>query len=502
MHSTGPSTELSDSWQLTQFAEAPSLSTFMLSLAILPPEYIRGYAGSKFPIYVWINKLLHPPSIAADFANLTGRIYDEIEQILGSESLQLKEINLIGVNEFNGSQSFGTVFIGMEEWKKSDEMHKVSIIAKSLIRQWIGGLITIASRSEICFQEDLVQYLANKIVYRLFASDHLKIESYRLSEYVKVQMAETFFAPGESLSLSVDASIPQIQSHCALKGVIQLESLESILGEATFLSKITSLISQHKFRTYRIESLLEHLRMHLIDGSINLSQVFEFWRKNGGIPNLFVEKLDEKIRLTQINRNRQSQIGNYLWAPMPLWPLRISIRNLSLPVNFMVSQGLEMAPIDKKILALNNFDFENLYRVNYDQNTWERIHQSMSESPEFFTARSRAQLINDFCYFYSLGEIGDNADKIRRNFLQLIRNEAESFDLCEFYAFWCIAGNKRKISLKKDSRKRIMQFMPKVYSSLSNRENFACFEPPLLGNDTASNTANALCQTVFGSECL
>uniref|UniRef100_A0AC34G6J1 Uncharacterized protein n=1 Tax=Panagrolaimus sp. ES5 TaxID=591445 RepID=A0AC34G6J1_9BILA len=152
MHSTGPSTELSDSWQLTQFAEAPSLSTFMLSLAILPPEYIRGYAGSRFPIYVWINKLLHPPSIAADFANLTGRVYDEIEQILGTESLQLKEINLIGVNEFNGSQSFGTVFIGMEEWKKSDEMHRVSIIAKSLIRQWIGGLITIASRSEICFQ--------------------------------------------------------------------------------------------------------------------------------------------------------------------------------------------------------------------------------------------------------------------------------------------------------------------------------------------------------------
>lgn len=217
-------------------------------------------------------------------------------------------------------------------------------------------------------------------------------------------MAETFFAPGESLMLSSDASIPQILSHCALKGVIQLESLESILGEGTFLSKITSLISQHKFRTYRIESLLEHLRMHLIDGSINLSQVFEFWRKNGGIPNLFVEKMDEKIRLTQINRNRQSQIGNYLWAPMPLWPLRISIRNLSLPVNFMVSQGLEMAPIDKKMIALNNFDFENLYRVNYDQNTWERIHQSMSESPQFFTQRSRAQLINDFCYFYSLGK--------------------------------------------------------------------------------------------------
>lgn len=250
----------------------------------------------------------------------------------------------------------------------------------------------------------MVHYLANKIVHRFYKSDKDKLESYRLADYVRVQMAETFFAPGESLLLTENNDINQINSHCGLKGVIQLESLETIIGEAAMFTKIKSLVTQHKFRTFTMESLLEHLRMHLIDSSINLAQVYEFWQQNGGIPNLYVEKIGEKIRLTQLNRYRQAQIGNFNWGAMPLWPLRLDIRNLSLPVSFMVSSGLEMAPIDKKTLTLTNYDYKNLYRVNYDSLTWQRIHESMAESPKSFTPRARAQIINDFCYFYSLGK--------------------------------------------------------------------------------------------------
>ena len=104
---------------------------------------------------------------------------------------------------------------------------------------------------------------------------------------------------------------------------------------------------------------------------------------------------------------------------------------------------------------------------------------------------------------YFTGEIGDNGDKIRRDFLELIRTESESFDLCEFYAFWCIAGNKRKISLKKENKDRMMQLMPRVFNSLTNRDDFACFDPPpASGSNASSTTANALCQTVFGIDCL
>lgn len=68
--------------------------------------------------------------------------------------------------------------------------------------------------------------------------------------------------------------------------------------------------------------------------------MFEFWFKNGGIPNLLVEKSGERMRLMQMNEGRQAQMGDGQWAKMPLWPLAISIRNVSLPFKFMLSQGI------------------------------------------------------------------------------------------------------------------------------------------------------------------
>lgn len=68
-------------------------------------------------------------------------------------------------------------------------------------------------------------------------------------------------------------------------------------------------------------------------------QVYEFWFKSGGIPNLLVQKKDEVLRLSQLNEGRQSQINAGNWSQMPLWPLRIALRNMTLPLTFMLSQG-------------------------------------------------------------------------------------------------------------------------------------------------------------------
>ena len=164
MHSTEPTIELSESWQLTRFAEVSSLSLDMLSLAILPSEYTRGYAGSKFPIYVWTNKKTVSRATSAEFANMTGRVYDQVREFF-TEELPLKQINVVMFDEFNGTQSYGTIFISMEEWNRSDDTHKTLLLAKSLIRQWIGGLTTISSKTEICFQVRIFNNIIDVKVY-------------------------------------------------------------------------------------------------------------------------------------------------------------------------------------------------------------------------------------------------------------------------------------------------------------------------------------------------
>lgn len=63
-----------------------------------------------------------------------------------------------------------------------------------------------------------------------------------------------------------------------------------------------------------------------------------------------------------------------------------------------------MAPLDKKLIALTNNNFENLYRVNYDSMAWKGILNNLPTTFSVISARARAQLMNDFCYFSAVGK--------------------------------------------------------------------------------------------------
>jgi len=129
-----------------------------------------------------------------------------------------------------------------------------------------------------------------------------------------------------------------VETHCGLKGSQMLRSLETVLGEEGMLTKLRHIIRQQRYRGFALEHFLELLRGSLVD-NIDLAQVFDFWFKSGGLPNVYVEKKDVRLRLTQLNEGRHAQVDGLAWAPMPLWPLRIALRNVTLPVTFMLSQS-------------------------------------------------------------------------------------------------------------------------------------------------------------------
>ena len=144
----------------------------------------------------------------------------------------------------------------------------------------------------------------------------------------------------------------QIESHCALKGAQLLHSLELLTNEDTLLTVVRRLLSQQRYRNFRLEHFTELLRPLVVDNidlgqvsgkhlkfKLNLAQVFDFWFRSGGIQNLLVEKREDRLRLLQLNEGREAQTNAAHWGKMPLWPLPMAVRNVSLPVRFMLSQG-------------------------------------------------------------------------------------------------------------------------------------------------------------------
>lgn len=48
--------------------------------------------------------------------------------------LPFTHINLIFLNEFNGTQSTGLLFFDEEAWEESDDCHRIEMLAKAFIR--------------------------------------------------------------------------------------------------------------------------------------------------------------------------------------------------------------------------------------------------------------------------------------------------------------------------------------------------------------------------------
>uniref|UniRef100_A0A915DZN4 Peptidase M1 membrane alanine aminopeptidase domain-containing protein n=1 Tax=Ditylenchus dipsaci TaxID=166011 RepID=A0A915DZN4_9BILA len=386
-----------------------------------------------------------------------------------------------------------------EEWEGCDEAHRIALLARNFARQWMGGMTTINSMSTFCFQEDVVEYLVTKVVKRVLKNAR-QIEQYLLANYVRIQIAESFL----SIAMREDADQYTIETHCGKKGSQMLESLDSISGEESIIAKLRNVIRHQRYKNFDFEHFLELLRGQIID-NIDLAQVYEFWFKSGGIPNLLVEKRDERLRLIQPTEGRQAQINAGSWSQMSLWPLRISVRNISLPITFMLSQALELAPLDKKMLALTNVGYEHVYRVNYDTSAWEVILKNLEVEKKIRVYQpeveqtSSASLINDFCYFGAVGQIGGGkVDNLRRVFFELLRDNYEQFELCEFYTFWCFGGFQRKINMDKSATKKYYDVVKaKVWPALWNNKNYECGGP-----SSANSAADDLCQQVFGVNCL
>ncbi|KAI6196753.1 hypothetical protein M3Y94_01146100 [Aphelenchoides besseyi] len=428
MHPEQPSFNAHGHWRLSDFVQAANLPPFMFAFAILPEIYEK-------------------------------TVYQQLQ-----EPLAFTHVSIVFLPEIKGTQSTGILFLDEDAWEEADECHRIEMLATAFIRQWMGGLATVDSGRYICFQEDVVKYLAIKIVNRIIKSAE-KFAQYRLANYVRIQVAEVFFAPDRSLYFHHSPDESEVEIICGGKGAQFLESLETVFGADSILKKIRALIREFAYRNFSLEDFLALLRFNIVD-SVDLAQIYEFWFRTAGIANLRVEQINERLRLTQINSTSQ---------PMPLNPIRIAVRNLSLPVSFMLSQGLDLAPLDSKLLPLTNLGYGHVYRVNYDSRLWERILRHLEDTPHLFSPLARAQLLNDYCYFGALDMMEKatlTADFDQRPLSEVIRESTKGKEWFDMPATEITDENRRDLELlqmrksidpKAQYRRNDLNVLPKYF---------------------------------------
>ncbi|CAI4228546.1 unnamed protein product [Auanema sp. JU1783] len=476
---------IDDHWQVSSFRTSSPIVPSLLALALIPQEYHilhNTYTGINLTVHYNEHRVQYGQ--AKQLLGTLTQIITNLKQLFSS-IMAMPKLDVVVINDVPPSNSFGTIILPEGQFFSFDYENQIYHLTMAVARHWIGGLISIGSERNLCLQEDLLSYIAYKVVKRLTNDDHI-----RLAHYAKVSLTEGLFEPGFSLHLSEPVDDYKIQARCSLKGVTMLESLEFIVGEAK-LMKSLNLMIYHSPRTLIDMNVLEGFLNRTIDDGIGSALLMNFWRDHGGLPNIQVDRFNNSIKIRQLLDNSTVERGLGQYEKMTLWPLTLEFTEFKLPVYLMLSQGIHLAPV-RDGLALANLGFGHFYRVNYDSTTWKEILDRVSHNTTNYTLRERSQLLSDFCYFYSAGALEEPlATILRDEWLHLIRLQPSQFPLCELSAFRCLLVEDSKPLTEANTG----QIRKRLFDALSSSVEMNC------GKGAVHDAVNQLCIDLFDRHC-
>ncbi|CAB3409805.1 unnamed protein product [Caenorhabditis bovis] len=455
-------------WQRTIFSSTPLLPTYLVAFSVMPDENMQLSRQTSFGVTVRVHGEKRSTVIRVlDCALASFELLANLIDV----PLPLNKIDFILVPEYDGGmENWGHVIISRHLADNGDDAHLIYLIAHEIAHHWIGNRVTIDNWQFICLQEDLADWLAVKVVKALL-TDETKLQRFQLSQYVEIQLVEDFLSPNHSLVMPEDVNQDMINRHCYLKGVVLLDSLESVVGEQFMLSVVKSLAASHStFNLTVFTSFFDQIR---VDRNATVGQIYEYWFTQGGYPAILVENNGPSSRLQQLSR--------------PLWPLKMT-STLAVP-QFVFSESILFASESAPLLV--NLNFTSFMRVNYDHFTWTAIFKYMIEEPMLFSAVGRAQLISDFCYFYANGQV-ENGPLIKEAVVDMVYSHPEHFELCDWNLYWCLAKSDQSL-FSQFVRGLAFRFSQATFE---NTEAFGC------KNGMAARNLNQFCERIFGAKCI
>ncbi|KJH40479.1 hypothetical protein DICVIV_13563 [Dictyocaulus viviparus] len=214
-----------------------------------------------------------------------------------------------------------------------------------------------------------------------------------------------------------------------------METLETLVGEEYMLTVIRDLLLTKT--SLNLTSFTRYFENITIDYNISLAQAYKFWFTTGGFPAVKVSRSTLGYELEQLGR--------------VIWPLRLSSDH-PLPL-FFLSKTITLPSYDEPLLI--NLNFTSFMRVNYDSVMWMKIFSLMDEHLEQFSAVGRAQLVNDFCYFYAHNDM-HNGKAVKEMVVDMVYRNAEFFELCDWHLLWChstpsetLTNSIRRLAMRK-----------------------------------------------------
>ncbi|XP_066491470.1 aminopeptidase N [Tiliqua scincoides] len=402
-------------WNVTTFEPTPRMSTYLVAFIVSQFEAVE-----KHQDHILIRIWGRPEAIAegqgAYALNVTGPILSFFEKhyntpypLAKSDQVALPDFNAGAMENWGlvtyreNSLLFDPLFssIGNQE-------RVVTVIAHELAHQWFGNLVTLRWWNDLWLNEGFasyVEYLGADAAEPTWSIKDLVVsnEMYRV-------MATDALVSSHPLSFREDeintpAQISEVFDSIAYsKGAAVLRMLSEFLTEDRFKRGLQSYLHTFQYNNTIYDDLWVHLQAAVdADGfalPATVKKIMDTWTLQMGFPVLTVNTTTGSVSQRHFLLDPNSTVErpsefDYNWIIPVSWMTSDNKDGMYwLSTTTATNPDFSIAGGPSQWLLLN-LNVTGYFRVNYDQNNWDRLMQQLENQHQTITILNRAQIMDD-----------------------------------------------------------------------------------------------------------
>ncbi|XP_026057981.1 aminopeptidase N-like [Carassius auratus] len=350
-----------------------------------------------------------------DYAlNVTGKIFKFFEDYYNvpyplpkSDQIALPDFNAGAMENWGLITYRETGLLYDEEISSNGNKERiVTIIAHELAHQWFGNLVTIRWWNDLWLNEGFASYveylgaddaeqgwnikdlIVLNDVHRVFAIDALASSHPLSSKEEDIQRPEQISEVFDTISYSKGASV--------------LRMLSDFLTETVFTQGLRTYLDHFKYSNTVYTDLWEHLQRAVDSSGTTLprsvQEIMDRWVLQMGFPVVTIntatgQVTQEHFLLDPDTKPDRPSEFNYEW----LVPISWTKKEAAEPLYWLLEKTTQMDQMKTSgdVWVLANINVTGYYRVNYDNENWQRLLTVLKTSSQSIPVINRAQIIDD-----------------------------------------------------------------------------------------------------------
>ncbi|XP_008550321.1 glutamyl aminopeptidase [Microplitis demolitor] len=283
-----------------------------------------------------------------------------------------------------------------------DKEGVVQVIAHEFAHMWFGNLVTMKWWNDLWLNEGFASYMQYK------SADNILPQWGLMDSFLTTTLHSVLVTDAKLSSHPIVQTVENPDEITAIfdvitynKGASVLRMLDNFVGTDAFIAGVSTYLNRHAYSNAETSDLFKILQ-ESINSKINITAIMDTWTRQMGFPVVNVEKTGLNLTLTQ---------KRFLLDPEATYdPLESDYHyKWTIPITYITDKNSTPTLVwfDKDSPKLNikltepvewiKFNHKQIgyYRINYDKQSWENLHDVLRWHHKRFSVSDRTNLIED-----------------------------------------------------------------------------------------------------------